>query len=85
MDNKEIKLKQLRFRSAYRGFNEMDRIMERFAAEHLDQLDDALLAEYEQLLNLPDLDVFGWLVGQEEPPATAPLNIIAFIRKMIAG
>lgn len=83
--NKEIKLKQLRFRSGHRGFNEMDQLLKAFCESHLDKLDDALLTQYEQLLDLPDLDTYSWLIGQAEPPPDAPKDIISYIRKIIAA
>ena len=86
-DNKDTidaRLKQLQFRSRHRGINEMDQIMGRFAAGHLATLDNALLDQYERLLNLPDLDVYPWLVEQAEPPAEWAA-LIALIRKSIAA
>lgn len=62
------RIKQLLFRSQHRGFNEMDQLLGSFAHAELAKLNPAALADYEQLLNLPDWDVYGWLVGQQQPP-----------------
>jgi antitoxin CptB len=62
------RLKQLQFRSQHRGFNEMDQILSAFARARLTVLSPTQLDDYATLLDLPDWDVFAWLVGQSAPP-----------------
>ena len=65
MDTRRRKLK---FRAWRRGFREMDLLMGSFADKHLDQYDETGLDQFEALLNLPDWEVYAWLVGQSEVP-----------------
>ncbi|KJS25231.1 MAG: hypothetical protein VR75_12020 [Hyphomonadaceae bacterium BRH_c29] len=65
MDTRRRKLK---FRAWRRGFREMDLLMGSFADQYLDTYDAAQLDQFEALLDLPDWEVFAWLVGQNEVP-----------------
>ena len=57
------------FRSWHRGMREMDLIMGQFADAHIDQLTDAELDTYEQLIEAPDRDILMWLTGEKEVPS----------------
>ncbi len=81
-EERELLLKRLRHRSRQRGFAEADEIFIGFAANHLNELSDPLLAQYETLLALPDWDTFGWVSGQSEPEA-AFAEIVAEIKKTL--
>jgi antitoxin CptB len=61
---------RLRFRSARRGFKEVDLIFGAFADTHLDALDDAGMNQLEALLSAPDQEVYAWLKGEAPVPAT---------------
>lgn len=65
----EARRSKLKFRAWRRGFRELDLLMGSFADEALDSLDEAGLDEFERLLELPDWEIFAWLVGQEAVPA----------------
>jgi len=67
---------RLRFRSARRGFKEVDLIFGAFAQLHLDTLDDAGLGQLEALLTAPDQEVYAWLKG--EAPVPAPYDTPVF-------
>jgi len=43
-------------------------IFRSFIAKHLDTMPSNLLAEYEELLDLPDPDLCKWLTGAKSPP-----------------
>ena len=60
--------RKLLFRSWHRGIRETDLIMGRFADVHIGTLTDADLDEYEKLLDVPDRDLYAWVVGEYEPP-----------------
>lgn len=68
-DGLDLRRRKLLFRSWHRGLREMDLIMGRFADLALDQLADAELAEFEQLIELSDRDLLAWVTGEEEVPA----------------
>ncbi len=65
----EARRKQLLFRCQRRGFRELDLIFGAFAAAHLKSLSESELDELDALLNLPDDDVYAWLLGHEPLPA----------------
>ncbi|MEO1029442.1 MAG: succinate dehydrogenase assembly factor 2 [Pseudomonadota bacterium] len=60
--------RKLTFRAWRRGFREMDLLMGAFADDHLGELDDAGLDEFERLLGTPDWEVYAWLIGQKDVP-----------------
>ncbi|WP_019961760.1 FAD assembly factor SdhE [Woodsholea maritima] len=64
----ETRRKRLRFRAWHRGFKEADLIMGRFADAHLESLSVDEVAEFERLLDAPDQDVYGWVIGREPTP-----------------
>jgi antitoxin CptB len=64
--------KRLLFRCWHRGTREMDLIVGRFADAHLADLSDAELTQLEQLIELPDPDLYAALTGAAAiPPAMA--------------
>ena len=60
--------RRILFRAWRRGVREMDLIMGRFADAHLPTMNEAELAEFARLLDLPDTQVLAWIVRREEPP-----------------
>ncbi len=56
------------FRAWHRGIREMDLIMGRFADAEIGDLSDADLDLFEALIEVPDRDLFRWLVGEEQVP-----------------
>ena len=77
MDARRSKLK---YRAWHRGFREADLILGPFADARLESLDDVELDQFELLLNQPDHDLYGWIVGQAEPPAGMRLPVLALIQ-----
>jgi antitoxin CptB len=75
----ETRLKRLRFRAWRRGFREADLILGPFADSRGQSLTEDQTSVFEQLLDLPDHDVYGWIVSEETPPAFAA-DIIGLIR-----
>jgi antitoxin CptB len=66
-DARQARRKRLLFRARHRGFREVDLIFGTFAADALDNMDDAELDAFEALLGVPDQEVYAWLQGA--PPA----------------
>jgi len=60
--------RKLKFRAWRRGFREMDLLMGTFADQHLADMSDEYLSEFERLLATPDWEVFAWIVGQKPVP-----------------
>ncbi len=71
MDEDMLKLRKrrIRFRAAHRGMKELDLLFSRLAEEVLEELDEAGVAEFERLLEVPDAVVLAWVAREEEPPA----------------
>ncbi|MEA2936779.1 MAG: antitoxin CptB, partial [Alphaproteobacteria bacterium] len=54
----------------------------------VDSLDDAELAEFERLIELPDRDLLAWITGEEAVPAsvdTALFRRLRDFRLRVAG
>jgi antitoxin CptB len=67
-DSPAIRRKRLLFRSWHRGTREADLILGSFAEANLARFDEARLARYEALLEVPDADLFDWIAGRAAPP-----------------
>ncbi len=63
------RLRKLTFRASRRGFLEADLILGPFAKRHISELDAETLDEFERLLEAPDQDLYGWIVGLKPTPA----------------
>ncbi|NOT42599.1 MAG: succinate dehydrogenase assembly factor 2 [Alphaproteobacteria bacterium] len=64
----DVQRKRLKFRAWHRGLTELDLILGPFADAHLEHLDEATLDAFEQLLNVPDNDLYDWLCDRTNPP-----------------
>jgi antitoxin CptB len=76
----ETRIKRLRFRAWRRGFREADLILGPFADNRAQSLTDAQVEVFEQLLDLPDHDVYGWIVGPDAAPPDFALDVLGLIR-----
>jgi antitoxin CptB len=77
-----MRRRRLRFRCWHRGMKEVDLLLGRFADAHVDALDADGVTAFEALLERPDQDILGWIVGGEPVPdvARSPLidRLLAF-------
>jgi antitoxin CptB len=62
--------KRLLWRATHRGIKEMDIIVGRFAALHLESMTAAELTAFSEVLDIPDQDLLAWLTSQEQVPPT---------------
>ena len=62
--------RKLLFRSWHRGIREMDLIMGSFADAAIASMSDAELDELERLLDVPDQEIYSWITGEGEMPAS---------------
>jgi antitoxin CptB len=67
-DDLELRRRRLHYRAWHRGTREMDLVTGRFADAVLSEMSLRELEEFEALLEAPDPDLFGWLVGQSPVP-----------------
>lgn len=74
------RLRRAKFRAWRRGFREMDLIMGHFADQHLAELAPAQLARFEALLDVPDQDLYGWILGRAAPPAKHDHDVLDLLK-----
>ena len=60
--------KRLLYRANHRGFKEADLVFGHFAASRLADMTDAEEAEFSRLLDVPDQDLYAWVVGRAPAP-----------------
>jgi antitoxin CptB len=73
--------RRLLFRAWRRGVREMDLIVGRFADAHIDKFDDAALEKFEHLIEVPNAELYAWIVGNEDIPSDQDT---AVLRQLIA-
>ena len=82
----DIRRRKLLFRSWHRGLRELDLVLGTFADAAVDDLTDAEIEQYERLLDIPDTDLLGWIMGDlpVPPEHASPLleRVLAFRRAM---
>ena len=66
---KEARLRKLSFRAWRRGFKEADIILGNFADDMLPEMSAAELDIFEILLEVPDQDLYGWIIERDPTPA----------------
>jgi antitoxin CptB len=60
--------RRLRYRAWHRGTREMDLVLGRFADAELAGMSEAEIEEFEALMDVPDPDLFAWVLGQAGVP-----------------
>ncbi|MEC8202779.1 MAG: succinate dehydrogenase assembly factor 2 [Pseudomonadota bacterium] len=64
----KIKRKRLLFRSGHRGTKEMDILLGGFYEANMLRFSEDQLNEFEDLLEIPDDDLYGWAMGRMDIP-----------------
>src|SRR6185295_7770355 len=78
-DDIELRRKQALFRAQRRGFRELDLFFSAFAENHLQGLDRDQLARFEDLLAVPDWQIYGWIMGNEDVPERFDNDMFALL------
>lgn len=65
----DVRRRQLLFRSWHRGMREMDLIMGRFVDTAIVDFSEDELAQFEQLIDVPDRELLAWITGEAAVPA----------------
>jgi antitoxin CptB len=73
--------RRLLFRAWRRGVREMDLIVGRFADATIDKFDDTALDQFEQLIEVPNAELYAWIVGKQTVPAQHDTPVL---RQLIA-
>jgi len=74
------RLNKLRFRAWRRGFREADLVLGGFADAHIAELSADQLDRFEALLEVPDQDLWGWILGREPTPEPYATDVMDLIR-----
>ena len=69
--------KKLLYVSKMRGCKENDLILGQFAEEHLLEMSDTDLKIYEQILELPDADIYDYVTGKTPVPSLLQSNVMS--------
>lgn len=78
--DRDARLKKLTFRAWRRGFREADLILGPFADRHVAELSDAQLDEFERLLEVPDADLYAWIIGTAPVPEDYASDVLELIQ-----
>ena len=73
--------RRLLFRAWRRGVREMDLIVGRFADACIDKFDATELDEFEHLIEVPNAELYAWIVGNDAVPAQHDTPVL---RQLIA-
>ena len=60
--------KKALFRAWHRGTKEMDLLLGTFADARLGEMSEADFADFERLMEVPDTDLFAWIIDRKETP-----------------
>jgi antitoxin CptB len=82
MQDRDLKIKQLRYRAWRRGFREHDFLMGTFADTQLSIQDDAGIDAFGALLDQADWDVYYWIVGQKPVPEAFQTPVMTALQGM---
>lgn len=77
----ETRRKRLLWRASRRGMKEMDLLLGGFARDCLATLEETELRELEAIVELPDNELLGWIMGQSPvPPEHRSKTLEALLR-----
>ena len=76
----DARRKRILFRSLRRGTKESDLVIGGFAESNLPRLDAAQLDALEALLDRPDPELLGWVIGLHPVPAEFDTDVMAMLK-----
>lgn len=80
MTNDPTRLQKLKFRAWRRGFREADLILGPFADAYVHTLSAEQLDIFERLLEVPDHDLYEWIVERQPTPPDHDTEIMRMIK-----
>ena len=80
-EERETRLRRLRYQSNYTGMKETDLLLGAFARTHLAGLDDGELSQYEALLDAGDGQIYLWVSGNEPVPEAYDTHVLYLIKQ----
>lgn len=79
-EDRDIRLRRIRFRAWHRGIREMDLLIGGFADLYLHDMDDATLTAFEMVLQVPDQDLYNVVIRDDEPPFALDPDLLQRLR-----
>jgi antitoxin CptB len=79
------RLNRVRFRAWRRGFREADLILGPFADRYAPSMTKAELDRFEALLEQPDHDIYGWILGSLATPEEFAGDLMNKLRSFRPG
>ena len=76
----EIYLKKLLFKASHRGTKEMDIILGSFAEKNLETMNEENLKLFEEILEIPDLDLYKWVASED---VSIPEKYTALVKEIL--
>ncbi|KAG9447282.1 hypothetical protein H6P81_013410 [Aristolochia fimbriata] len=73
-ESKRRHVNRLLYRSKQRGFLELDLVLGNWVETHIQTMDETGIKALVEVLDLENPDLWKWLTGQEQPPATVSNN-----------
>ena len=71
--------KRIFYKATHRGMQETDKIIGGFAEQELEELSKDYLYDFDKLLDVPDVDLLNWILGNEEVPESFDNEIFRLI------
>ena len=78
---RSTRIRRLVYQSSYTGMKETDLLLGRFAQNHLVDLSDDELDDYEALLEAGDGQIYLWASGNEPVPDRYNTSVLELIKK----
>jgi antitoxin CptB len=76
----EVRKRRILFRAWHRGTREMDLILGRFADVHVSRLGEREIEILETLMEMPDPDIYNWIIGAKPAPPEFDTPLLKQIR-----
>lgn len=76
----DVRRKRARYRAWHRGFREADLILGPFADTYCPDFTDEQMDVFERLLEVPDPDLYGWIVGANDTPPEFDGEIMTLLK-----
>ncbi len=68
MSDLDEERRRLLYRAMHRGFKEADIVVGQFAQANLAGMSDDELSEFTRLLDVPDQELYAWVIGRHPAP-----------------
>lgn len=81
-DDLDMRRRRALWRAGHRGMRELDLVLGAYARQHVGAMESAALTHFESILDVPDPELFDWIMGKAPVPAQYQGPIIDAIRQL---